>query len=401
MDLANGENNKFFSFEGVIGRRGFIVNFLIVEIIEGLLWSTPFFYKIILNPDLINIMQSPTKPLWVSLWILFVGLISSVLYFPSIVRRIKDIRPQDNNNFLIGSAIAALLFLSYASAVIPNTYYLSWIGSFILLSLMIIKGNITGAKPKDKIAKFNWGAFFGTWLWGTYNKIWLTLISIPLILTTSIFPFMIICGIKGNEWAYEKNSKKYFSIENFHSSQSKQSVVFSVLAIIISVIGTFMLIFSGMTFTYNYAQKHPEVKEKIISSFQNFQLKAIEASFDKIEFAQDEYKFYMNPKTWNSNKYIKKSSFQNAFDYVLIKQNSFIPAIKGDLDDYYNIMGKVKIYSSFNNEVLAGCVFDEKELKILNEDTKKLKSENSQTSKENIIKILDKACTYNESPTVP
>lgn len=71
---------------------------------------------------------------------------------------------------------------------------------------------------EKEISKWNWGAFFLGWLWGLFNKSYwalLTLIPIPFFGNA----WAIICGIKGNEWAWK--NKKWESIEQFKTIQRK------------------------------------------------------------------------------------------------------------------------------------------------------------------------------------
>ena len=55
--------------------------------------------------------------------------------------------------------------------------------------------------PYDYKKEFNWGAFFGTWIWGLFNKSYKTLWMLLLWCTPWGLLFAIYCGIKGNEWA--------------------------------------------------------------------------------------------------------------------------------------------------------------------------------------------------------
>jgi len=92
--------------------------------------------------------------------------------------------------------------------------------------------------------RFNWGAFFFTWIWGIGNKVWITLWIIPIwallnlflvviqnlglfssvvLMLLSIFANLLMLavqiwfGMKGNLWAW--NKKKYKSVEHFHKIQ--------------------------------------------------------------------------------------------------------------------------------------------------------------------------------------
>ena len=95
------------------------------------------------------------------------------------------------------------------------------------------------SQVSDDIAKrFNWGAFFFTFIWGIFNNTWITLIYlvlafIPGIRYLNIF-VSIWFGIKGNKWAWQ--NKKWKSITEFHYVQmywAIASLVFFVLYLII------------------------------------------------------------------------------------------------------------------------------------------------------------------------
>lgn len=69
--------------------------------------------------------------------------------------------------------------------------------------------------PKE-LKKWNWGAFFLTWIWGigtdSWNAVW------------AVIPFFgffwsFVCGAKGNEWAW--NAKTYRSAWHFNKLQQK------------------------------------------------------------------------------------------------------------------------------------------------------------------------------------
>ena len=124
----------------------------------------------------------------------------------------------------------------------------------------------TGDVDLDLIKKrFNWGAFFFTWIWGIGNKVWTPLLIIPIwfIFTTflalgqilnflngtnlfvcSIISNLILLsiqiwfGIKGNLWAWQK--RKYKSVEHFHKVQK-------IWAIVAVAILTIHLIIEGVS----------------------------------------------------------------------------------------------------------------------------------------------------------
>lgn len=82
---------------------------------------------------------------------------------------------------------------------------------------------------QNDIKRFNWGAFFLTWIWGIGNNVletlWILVAGfIPffgVLLTGIVLP--IIFGIKGNEWALK--NKQYESIEHFHRVQKTWAII--------------------------------------------------------------------------------------------------------------------------------------------------------------------------------
>jgi hypothetical protein len=59
---------------------------------------------------------------------------------------------------------------------------------------------------------WNWGAFFLSWIWGIGNNVWIALLAFILGII-----WMIVLGIKGNEWAWQH--KRWDSIEHFKRTQ--------------------------------------------------------------------------------------------------------------------------------------------------------------------------------------
>lgn len=395
------ENNKFWDLNGVLGRRGLIVNYFIIQIIISLILTTPLIYIYLTHPALMGnfstaAVQSGRPPLWWSIWVLCAGVVDGILYFPSIVRRVRDITGEDNENrnYMIASVLTVMLFLGSG---------LSWVSPLIsgvalctLIILVCIKGKITGQKPKSQIIKFNWGAFLGTWIWGLFNKSPITLLMLPLVLTTGWLPFMILCGLKGNEWAYENNLNNT-NPETFHKSQSNQTTIWIILTPFI-VIGGFitLLIGSGIAL-HNYTKNHPEFIKKLDKIAQEYQDIAINTNFTKIELTNDEYKFYMEPQIWiKIPENSKKSMFQVAANYVSNQKN--IDLIKDKkANNKIEIMNKIKIYSSFNNELLAEHYQDVDELNKLLEKANK----GEKGAFKNYMKAISGGFKFNNHPTLP
>lgn len=89
-----------------------------------------------------------------------------------------------------------------------------------------------------ELKKFNWGAFFLPWIWGIFNKTFITLIAllvqfIPIINFFGIF-LCIWFGIKGNEWALK--NKEWKSVEHFQKVQ-KRWAIGGLIIFFIAVVG--------------------------------------------------------------------------------------------------------------------------------------------------------------------
>ncbi len=85
-------------------------------------------------------------------------------------------------------------------------------------------GNTSGQGESSQvpveIKKWNWGAFFMTWIWGIGNQTYIALLGlIPLVNIVMMF----ILGAKGNQWAWQ--NKRWDSIEHFKRVQRRWSQV--------------------------------------------------------------------------------------------------------------------------------------------------------------------------------
>ncbi len=377
------ENRKFLGFNGVLGRRDFIVNCMIIEIIESLICSTPVVYLFFIYPDLLKSFSSGTFPAWYLQWVAVVGLISSVLYFSSILRRTRDILgvEDDNKINVIAGVLTVLNFCGY----LPFGTFGRFLSLFVLIYLAMQKGAITGVKPPSNVIKFNWGAFFGTWMWGLFNKTPITLLMIPLFFTFGGFPFMILCGLKGNEWAYK--NKKCDDVEKFHNSQKNQSILWLILVPVLSFVFSVAVLGVSGVALYKYSKTHPEFKAKVTKMLSDYQVSAVESSFDKIEVKDGVYRFYVDPADWKDMpETFMKVEFRNAVSYALIKEGKAFEKKSG----FLYVMNNVKICSSFNNEVLA-------EFYINPEDAKDLSKKTSVEIKQ----LIEKGYKFNNHPSLP
>lgn len=404
-DVYFKENNKFLGLSGIINRRNFIVNFLIIQTIDALIFTTPLLYLLFTNPDMMldfssSAMRSNVFPIWYSIWLGIAGLVESILFFPSIIRRVRDIvgEVDENKVCLVASALAVIVLVGAAPTnnLAPVFKMISYFTIFIL---MMTKGKISSKKPKSKIAKFNWGACFGTWMWGLYNKTPITALMLPLLLTTGWFPFMIICGIRGNEWAFE-NNKKYPEIEEFHKSQSNQSALWAVVTPIIVVVGFIGLSIASGVVVYNLTKDNPKILSMLNQKVVEYQEVAVQTNFEKIELTNSEYKFYIDPQIWvklpdNS----KKSMFQIAQTHVAQEKNIDLTTVtpKDELYKGIEIYNKIKIYSSFNNELLGEYSINPTEIKAVYQ--KAMKGEKGALKE--YLNAINSGYKFNDHPTLP
>ena len=79
-------------------------------------------------------------------------------------------------------------------------------------------------QPKElpyELQRFNWGAFFLTWMWGLGNNskitLWALVVFIPYIGWIASLPICIWFGIKGNEWAWR--NMRWKNVAHFNAVQ--------------------------------------------------------------------------------------------------------------------------------------------------------------------------------------
>jgi hypothetical protein len=85
--------------------------------------------------------------------------------------------------------------------------------------------------PKE-VKKWNWGAFWLTWIWGIFNGTYIALLAL-LPIANLVMPFYL--GVKGNELAW-RNSY-WYSTERFHQSQRKWAIAGWIIGLIF-ILGT-------------------------------------------------------------------------------------------------------------------------------------------------------------------
>ena len=79
-----------------------------------------------------------------------------------------------------------------------------------------------GTLPADVARKFNWGAFYFTWIWGLNHKAYITLLvfvlgCVPYLGSIAHIGFAIWIGTKGNQMAWD--SGRFRSIDEMMECQ--------------------------------------------------------------------------------------------------------------------------------------------------------------------------------------
>lgn len=339
-------NTKLFALNGVIGRRDYIINNLIITMISQL-FTSPLFFGSIQSLDF-NSSSFMQFNDYQKIIFIVTTLICMPLSFSNIIRRLSDIwnKKIDSQIYII-SSIYILFLISLMFFAMKNTGLFYLILFAFELFLMIKKGAITGKYPIDIVKRFNWGAFWGTWIWGLFNRTFITLWEIPLLLTpVGWFSFPLICGLKGNEWAYK--NKQYSDVEIFHKSQKKQALIFSIVIIIGSFLVTILFTAVSIGVLSSYLSKK-ENKVKFEQKLDNYLEKSAHQYFTKIEVTKNENKVYMDPVVWkNLDIKDKMDLYKFAYSYTMSERKKTEHIVNPKIE-----MERTTIYSGYNGEILA------------------------------------------------
>ena len=165
MAMYFEENNRLFGFKGILGRRGFITNLFIILAINSFLFETPSTYYLFSHFGLfVDIAINKTSmPVWISTLSTISSVSTWILIYSSIVRRMRDIIGQINENKIYIHTL--LIYAIVAFCLFNQNPALKSINFSIIIIFMCLEGTISKEKPKHPIIKFNWGAFIGTWIW--------------------------------------------------------------------------------------------------------------------------------------------------------------------------------------------------------------------------------------------
>lgn len=354
-------NNNFVAFKGFIGRRDYILNIMYLSMISAIL-SMPFSIWIataVQNPlEAFNVGSLVrTAPIFASFFWGVACVISLVIGFGLYSRRIADIRGEEGTPAYVWAAVLAIspyLWVMKTNPITVLIFLMCLVAGFIIL---IIPGKISGQIPHDELKRFNWGAFWGTWIWGLCNKTYITMWSIPLFFTPAFFAWAVICGMKGNEWALKNQSA---DVDKFQAGQKHQAIFWNILAGFFIFILPILLVFLITAFVITSTIKNPESAQKFIEQTEDFVEYIVDDAFESYELDIDENRFYMDPQNWVNLSYNDRYNALKGAAAVasLKKSRSDDKKYEGYNGSRTSEMAKTRIYSTYNGELLAEFKMD-------------------------------------------
>ena len=347
-------NTKLWGkIDEVIGRRDYFLNSVYIWIITTLL---VFPYTVWLMIHLQSYMDlfTPFKmfveaPLFIKFFMVSTVIVSSILYVNNIFRRLNDINGKINTG---ANAVCAILMIlpSFAIFVPSLLILLSGLVSFIIGAVLLFKkGKITSQLPYDYTKEFNWGAFFGTWIWGLFNKSYIPLWMLILFFTPVGFYFQLICGLKGNEWAYK--NKGWSDVNQFNKNQEKQTAIFTILMVIVLPILYFLLVFG--TLFYFVSSSSPDTQAKLEKAA-NYLSNMAMSSFDSYEITENENIFFVDGKKWEFTSFSdKKDLLDFAATKASVDRNNALPENSKEHYSKMSELPRTKIYDTESHVLLA------------------------------------------------
>jgi len=114
-----------------------------------------------------------------------------------------------------------------------------------------------------EVKKWNWGAFWTTWIWGLANNSYYTFLAfIPYFGLI----WMIACGLKGNEWAWK--NRRWSNVEGFHAYQHKWAKISNIT---MGIILLFTLLLFTVISTPNNNSNATSPPEDTVKQQQNYE----------------------------------------------------------------------------------------------------------------------------------
>ena len=358
-------NAKFFGgFDGVITRRDFFLNYFVYFSVLNFISVSPFGIWLNKNATTMDDLANYGKmfltcPLWCQIFTVVTTILVSVCALSNILRRLNDIcgNVSKTRNVIIGFLFFVSMFWFLFSA--KYCFLLVLFNLILVMISVFAKGKVTSRYPYE----FNWGAFFGTWIWGLFNSSYKTLWQIILFYTPFSFNYALFCGLKGNEWAYK--NKNYKSVDEFNKKQQTQTFIFAILAVlsyvlitafIIVVIFFSLMISSKSSNTQTTPQNGSQVQQSQYK-LSNTLEKMTNLYFDSYEITPKENKFYINSSEWKNLEFKNKYDlFRMAVLFSVDKKRTLAKTDTEYAGYYYSKETEVsitKIYSSQDKKLLA------------------------------------------------
>ncbi len=351
-------NTKLCSYEGIIGRRDYFLNLVIlssIAIFYTLPYSMWIMTKITQFSDVFSLNTLfYTAPVFLKVWYILGMTGVSYIFISNIVRRLNDINGRVN---LPLNIIFSLIFVVNAfGAIFPTLliYVVSFFTFILGLILIFKKGKITSQLPYDVTKEFNWGAFFGTWIWGLFNKSYIPLFHLLLFFTPWNLYFQLYCGLKGNEWAYK--NKKWNDVSKFNKSQEKQTMFWSIYTCIIIPVLYFVLIFAICIIMFAFIGKDGN-SEASKAKIEKFVEQVTSIYFESYKIEENENKFYVLSSDWNTYSFSDKKKILDMAANISANER-----FKTDPKVYTSKikeLPRTKIYSANNLQLLAEFKMDE------------------------------------------
>lgn len=364
-------NTKLCDFDGIIGRRDYFLNIILICSIN-LFFVLPYMGWMYSHIETLGEMFDFVKvfsqaPMLLKLWFLSGTAGVCVLSTSNIFRRLNDINGEVNTN--INVICSVIVILSYFSIILPlGISFIILFLSFILgLFLLFKTGKITAQYPYDFQKEFNWGAFIATWLWGLFNKSYKTLWALILGLTPWGIYFQIYCGLKGNEWAFK--NKKCTDVNKFNKSQETQTLVFLILSLIVFPLIYFIIavgIVGALMFgTVNESAKNPEAAKSNVEKLDNLLNSFDSLYFESHKITDNENMYYVLDSDWKCSFSDKKDMIDMAASLAASERRK---AFKAKYPDKFVSFSKTselprtKIYSAETGKLLGEFVMDKEVL---------------------------------------
>ena len=373
-------NEKLLGYNGFIGRHGFFLNLVKILMITEFFMLPIIIFSFLYSDN--PLLFDTTKmywyaPMYIQIPTIIGCLIFSVLFILSMTRRLNDIFGQVNK---VWNIIFSIIIFIAGCNLIPGIFDLICNLYFIIFTLILLikKGKISSSLPYDYKKEFNWGAFFGTWIWGIVNKSFVPFWALLLHFTPIGFFFKLFCGLKGNEWAYK--NKKWTDVDKFNQNQKIQSIIFTILSFVVFPLISFFIIlilifiaafiFSVEDYENNMEKQIPvnsvQIEDNTDNAFESFLVKIVNfmayVNFEKYEITENENKFYILPSDWKYSTFSDKrelldeaATISAEYKYQLCKKQQKTNCYHSTKNDE---LPKTKIYNIKNNQILGEFFID-------------------------------------------